>query len=136
MLLCAVPSFAVLPGVRIYSYLGFNCLNSVLYHCYTQPTTRPLRGGWTRPPVGQMASPQQEGDLLDHASPHLSPLTSSLISPFHIGGALDWCRGTLLLIQSHPPAWHGPSPLIFPPLHPPLSHSSSTPRRSDHSGSQ
>ena len=33
------------------------------YICYrrpprVQPTTPPLRGGWTRLPVGQMASPQ------------------------------------------------------------------------------
>ena len=35
MLLCAVPSFAVLPGVLIYSYGGINCLNSVPNRCYT-----------------------------------------------------------------------------------------------------
>ena len=28
----------------------------------------PLRGDWTRHPVGQMASPQPEGDLRDHTA--------------------------------------------------------------------
>ena len=35
-----------------------------------QPMTPPQRGGWIRPSVGQMASPQPEGDLWDHTSPH------------------------------------------------------------------
>ena len=37
MLLCAVPSFAVLPGVLMHLFIhgGVNCLNSVPYRCYT-----------------------------------------------------------------------------------------------------
>ena len=68
--------------------------------------------------------------------PHPTHLTSNLlthlISPFHLGGAQDRCSATLLPIRSHTPVLHGPSPLIFPPLHLPLLHSSFTPRRSAH----
>ena len=63
---------------------------------FDQPTTPPLRGGWTRNP---MASPQPEEDLRDHTSP-ITPQThysissylfyfSSLVFPHSL---LDWNR--------------------------------------------
>ena len=33
-----------------------------------QPMTPPLRCGWTRPPVGQMASPQLEAPLINNSN--------------------------------------------------------------------
>ena len=71
--------------------------------------------------------------------PHLTwPITPQTYSPisFHLGCAQDRCSATLLPVRYHPPAPHGPSPLIFSPLHLHLLHSSFTPRTSAHSGSQ
>ena len=88
--------------------------------------TPPLRGGWTRSPVGQMASPQPEGDLRDHTS-FISP--QNLFHSSHLTCSPRWLplpvrSATLFPIRSHHPAPHGPSPLIFPPLHLLLFHSS------------
>ena len=55
----------------------------------SQKTTPPLPGGWTRPPVGQMASPQPEGDLRDHTS-LISPQTHSPI-PSHLLTSASSC---------------------------------------------
>ena len=69
-----------------------------------QPTKPPLRGGWTRPPVGQMASPQPEWDLRDHTSSHSSPHTTSLFSSqLFTSVAPYWCSATLLLLTPCPP---------------------------------
>ena len=83
--------------------------------------------------VGQIASPHPEWDLRDHT--FTSTIYSSH-SPFHCSGAQDRWSATLLPIRSHPLALHEPSPLTFPPLHPPLSLLSFTSRRSALSSSQ
>ena len=92
----------------------------------------PLRSGWTRPP-SRSNSVITIG--VRPPRPHLTHLTLNLFHSSHLGGALDLYSASLLPIQSHPlpPTGH---PLIFPPLHPPLSHLSSIPRRRAHSSSQ
>ena len=104
----------------------FTLVNNAIpsYDIAFQPTTPPLHDASTRPPSRPNGVTTPGGRP---PRPHLTYLTSDLfnhlISPFQLGGAQDRCSATLLPIRSHPPAPHGPSTLIFPPLHPPLFHS-------------
>ena len=84
----------------------------------SQPTTPPFRGGWIRLLVGQMVSPQPEGDLQDHTSSHSSHL------PFHSSHLTFSPRWRPRPLQRHPPS--DPVPRSKPPLSFPSNLSSAS----------
>ena len=74
---------------RLILQLG-RCRPSKARQCNPQSKILPLWGGWTWPLVGQMASPQPEGDLRGHTSNPFSYLTFSLQLHRIWNSLLDW----------------------------------------------
>ena len=63
--------------------LGKNTLSAATLFHHSSPANDAACTRWLDPtPVGQMASPQPEGDLRDHTSPHSSHLKP--IHPSHL----------------------------------------------------